>query len=162
MRLILNFLLLILGCSFTLKAQEVKPNSVYVEAGGNGGWYSLNYERSFSKGLVARIGFAGYEGLFAIPVSFGKVFGENNNHLELTAGLTYVNYEIDEDDGAYSRMDMVVAIPFLGYRFQKPSGKFIFRAGLTPHIVLYNEDFVTEGRYGTFRFSAGISFGYRF
>lgn len=104
--------------------------------------------------------------MFTIPVSFGKVFGENKHHLELAAGLTYANYKLYENGIPDSRVDMVMAIPFVGYRYQKPFGRFLFRVGLTPYFRIYNEDFVNhpEEREGSkgMAFSAGMGFGYRF
>jgi hypothetical protein len=97
---------------------------------------NLNYERTILRhpgsSTALRLGFGSGEfvtagdGLYINP-SVVELIGKNNSHLELDLGLKYiVNYS-----GGNSDLSLVL-IPdiFAGYRYEKPSGRLIFRAGV--------------------------------
>lgn len=130
----------------TVSAQEPAPapdlakNTFFVELLGNAAIYSLNYERFFTPQLGIRVGAMYIQaedegdeisvGLFPIMATY--LFGEGNSHFETglgigigTAGIETTNLGEDWDSEVYGTAT-------LGYRYQKPTGGVIFRAGFTP------------------------------
>ena len=124
-------------------AQEEEPeedirikNTIYLELGGNGLAYSLNYERIFrEKGnhlLSVRFG-ASYwtyfindlsdEIVVAVPLEFNYLLGKGDNYLNLGIGITPAISNVGLYDYWF--------VPRVGYRFQKQDGQFI-SVGLTP------------------------------
>lgn len=65
-----------------------------------------------------------YDKNIIINISFPYILGKNNSHLEINAGLKYL-----EPIGSY-RGSFYPDV-FAGYRYEKPSGRFFFRAGLS-------------------------------
>lgn len=150
--------LLFLAILFTglLAAQpllaQTKTNSIYLELGGPGGIYSLNYDIRFQnsiEGWGARIGVSYFaldgESLFTIPVQINYLMGKDGNYFELGAGVTY-GYRDDD----YPHAGCSCVIPqdafnhhvfygsiTIGYRYQPPNGGFLFRIGLSP---LFNKE----------------------
>jgi hypothetical protein len=140
-------------------SQAHYPNRLFVELGGHAYYYSLNYERGFSNGLVAKVGASVLGDMWVVPMTFGKVFGVDNHHLEADGGLGLVNYEwVKEEDSG--RETMLMATVFIGYRYQKPEGQFFFRAGLTPLYRIYGTEPGDEGNQMITW--AGIGVGYAF
>lgn len=144
-----------------------KDNTVYLELGGNGMFYSFNIDHwlriSPELSLAPRVGF-GYThkaiglnySIVAIPfeLSFLMPLKDHNNFLEIGPGLTIIGLYGDPSvlDGN-NRLSIRI-----GYRYQKPEGGFVFRAG-----VLGIYDFYTRssdrGGWGPW---AGCSFGFAF
>ena len=121
-------------------SEKYKPNLFYFELYGNGMGLSINYERIFSQNgsinFCGRIGFSkindpisgvGENDINVIPVEF-LFFAGNNSHFEFGFGLTTF-YQMSNVSNAYKFA--FVAIPRIGYRFQKPNGHFVLRLGLT-------------------------------
>lgn len=145
-------------------------NAVYLEIGGNGGYYSVNYDRIIydnGNNFKAAVR-AGIEGLpfkrdtksfwaGFLPLELSGMFGRSRHFLETGVGLT--PFLIPKNDWgkepAYSGYKPGAIIPFrLGYRYQKPEGGLFFRAGYTPFL-----DF-SEGRRNPLElFFGGISIG---
>ena len=72
----------------------VARNSVFLELGGNGGTFSLNYDRLLHRGkwfhTSARIGIAGYwwnGGGIGLPLEFNTLIGTHKHFLEVGTGL---------------------------------------------------------------------------
>ena len=113
---------------------------------------SVNYEHYFSKntqGLNAQIG-VGFapKSLITIPVSLNYVIGKRKHHLEVGAGITYINGVLLVED-VKIEPDVIEHFNIL-YKYQKPDGKFFFKTGFTPFIVK---------RFGVwFRIGFGYSF----
>jgi hypothetical protein len=96
--------------------------------------FNINYERNISQRPISstslRMGFghgsfitAG-DGMYINP-SLVHLIGKKNSHLELNLGVKYiVNYP-------NPRLSLVL-VPdlFVGYRYEKPTGWFIFRTGI--------------------------------
>jgi hypothetical protein len=144
-------------------------NGIYVEGGGSGLLYSINYERHLSSSVFLRVGFGtiglssnafsvvndnGSSSSFTfvmIPVTLSYLlFGDDRSHpssnLELGVGATpiFVTYG--------SQSATVLALTGLfGYRFTPYDGGVIFRADLTPLLIA-----------GKFILSGGLSLGYAF
>ncbi|WP_125185403.1 hypothetical protein [Botryobacter ruber] len=166
-------------------------NAVYLEALGNGGVVSVNYDRIFySKSflkLSSRIGFGVLPVLkireshvYEINETNRKInptlvtevtgmLGRSNHNLEIGLGYTYRNYT----EPGFERVTVGTAIPIkvnyrtsqdhyifsrVGYRYQKPTGGFLFRAGFTPVLLSLK----TYHRTSFFELNAGLSFGWSF
>jgi len=83
---------------------SIARNSVYLELGGNGLWYSVNYDKIFS--LKEKVGFSGRIGFsylqsqdtisIIIPVTASYLFGKKNNFFELGGGpLFFRDFKVD-------------------------------------------------------------------
>jgi hypothetical protein len=142
-------------------------NSVQFELGGNGGFYSFNYERIILNGkrfkTSGRVGVAYYppsSGIIDlwIPVLINEIYSFGKHHIELGLGYAFT-YSATRDaennpsnwewEGFYTGR--------LGYRYQKPNGRLILRAAFTaflegpPPFIYYN-----------FHASGGVALGYAF
>jgi hypothetical protein len=122
---------------------RVASNTFFVELGGNALVYSVNYERFFTPKLGVRVGGmylradddAGTEvGVGLFPVMGTYLLGVGNSHFETGAGIGIATAGVDETDvGGDDWGDSAVYLTgTLGYRYQKPEGGVIFRAGFTP------------------------------
>jgi len=130
-------------------------NSIYVNFGiiGLGGGVNLNYERmllqseGFFKQYGIRIG-GGYWSTIGsrgahVLGNFVAITGRKKNHFELIAGgfgfYDDLSYNIGVSNASFSgdpipsRSDYLNLLPsiLLGYRYQKPSGGFLFRSGIS-------------------------------
>ena len=121
-------------------------NSVFLEGGGPGLLYSINYERLFEGDFGLRVGFSytsisatsgsssASASFIAVPVVASYLGLSSGNHaLELGGGATIINAS-----GAASGTGMavsgsgvgVVGTALLGYRRQPVEGGFQFRIGI--------------------------------
>jgi hypothetical protein len=148
----------VLCCAFlahdrgSARAQEApSQHAAYVEAGGAAVLYSVNYEYRIipELGLRAGVGvvpvcmFHACSTWVILPFSINGLVGEGSHHFEYGAGFTYVT--VNDDDARF-------VFPELGYRYENPSGGFVFRATLTPLFRMRDpKDVVPLG---------GVSFGY--
>lgn len=165
-------IVLLLFPLYEIQAQEgFAKNGVYLELFGNGGIYSLNYERFLSPDFSLRAGFGSFSGesfwgseeisLTTFPLLGNYFYGKGRNKLELGAGFLVGTKKIestwDETSSTTTIFDLTALI---GYRNQKPGGGLIFRAGLTPFFALSGgEDaYPDEG----LTISGGLSVGYAF
>ncbi|AHM61553.1 hypothetical protein D770_16495 [Flammeovirgaceae bacterium 311] len=148
---------LVLAVSLQLLAQkEAAPftakNAVYLELGGNGVFYSLNYERMvYQKGMfksAARIGFSTFPKKIetetktywnaALPLELLGLIGRSKHHLEFGVGYTPYYYadtkfEVGSRGFEFDRYRFTAIVPFrIGYRYQNPDGGFLFRVGYMP------------------------------
>jgi len=123
---------------------QSQPNSLYFEALGNGGLYSVNYDRLFSENLGFRIGFSylseldfiftSVQDFLVIPVTVNYFVGTGNSKLELGAGIAYLSVSGGKIFGLKSSTGTSTAVctGTIGYRYQQSEGGFLFRIGLTP------------------------------
>jgi len=65
-----------------------------------------------------------------IIINYTCLTGAENNHFELGVGATYMHFLTTS--GKY-----VAPAPNIGYRYQKPDGKFVFRTGVGFPELLY-------------------------
>jgi hypothetical protein len=133
------------------RAEEApSEHAAFIEAGGAAVLYSVNYEYRFIPELGLRAGISVVPlcifrctTVAILPVSINGIVGEGNHHFEYGAGFTYVT--LDDDDARF-------VFPELGYRYENPSGGFLFRATFTPLVRLRKpKDVLPWG---------GVSFGY--
>ncbi len=154
--------ILILAFCGQAYGQNSLKNAVYAELGGNGYYYSINYERSFSEGILVRAGIGTANKILIVPILAGKYFGKGDHHLEVTGGITLISENISPQDPFEDdiRAQHLLATAFIGYRYQKPEKKFLFRVGYTPLFKIYS----TYPPLNNLLFYqwGGLSFGYRF
>jgi hypothetical protein len=165
-----------IGTCFSAIAQGVeKPmqkNTFFLELGGNGMFYSLNYDRIFFERftwkLSGRIGAMYLPGLgdknrhmIGLPIEVSYLRGRNNHHLEIGLGFTsvYDTYPLSR----YQVKDLLLmGVAWIGYRHQKREGGMFYKVGFTPLLgTLY--DLRTEEKRENEFFSyplVGLAIGY--
>lgn len=144
-------------------------NTINLEILGHGGFYSLNFERVILNGktnrLSSNIGLALYPEnidilpLF-VPVSINYISSLNNNHFEFGIGQVLINDAKVNGDNDYKMLGSAK----IGYRYQKPKGRFVYKAIFTPYIDIWdNYNTPIIGRSPTNFYSwGGLSVGYNF
>ena len=155
---------ILIGIEITI-AQDTninfKKNQLYLELGGNGLVYSINYERLLSENFTLRGGFGITPGLiFAegtfihIPITASYLIGSKSSKFETGLGVTYFAgtdikvFGLDAGD-----QSLIFLTGIIGYRYTSPGG-FVFRILFTP---LYNSE--TEPEFlPYFGLSLGIAF----
>lgn len=153
-----------------IKVIEIKRNSIYFEAFGQGLYNSISFDRiykidkkiktSFSAGLT--IVPTSELCVLGIPASYNYLFGQNNHHLELGLGLTamYLRFgKLSVSEGltdvngntqtnnyiGYQNNFYSYFTPKLGYRYQNKNGGLFLRLTLTPSIAGINSIGGTQG-----------------
>jgi len=160
MRIKIAILLVIMITTLEVKSQSQFKNGVFAELGGNGYWYSINYERQLRRTIVARGGIGYVMKSFVIPMTIEKIYGQKNHHLDVGGGLTFVNFHQTNNDIPTRRNSFAVT-GVLGYRYQKPDKKFFLKVAFTPIWTFYNNDPKDETPYPVFPWG-GIGVGTRF
>jgi hypothetical protein len=145
--------------SFTTQGQEIKKNHLFIELFGNGLVYSVNYERTLPRTFTARIGVgAAWESVF-VPVTFGKVFGHRNNHIEVGIGNTANIYQ---SKSSHQTEIALIATGLVGYRHTSEKKPLVFRLGFTPWYVYSDLAPNTSQDRAHLVLWGGISAGYVF
>jgi hypothetical protein len=138
-------------CTMSVMAQDsLNKNTIFFEAGGNGIFYSFNFDRILKDKQehkwVGRAGItylpflnSGNRQIVGIPLELSYLKGRNYNYLEIGLGFTpmYDGYKHSE----FSKKYELLALTFLriGYRHQKPEGGLFFKAGITPvYGIIFN------------------------
>jgi hypothetical protein len=148
-------------------------NSVYLELLGNGGPYSVNFERRVSERIALRAGFASWSGisifpersLTAFPVLASFLPGSRDHRAEVGAGVLVGRQTVRHGGffgSTYESSTVVNLTATLGYRYQRPAGRFVFRAGFTPFYSLSPRDEARAYPDKGLSPSVGVSFGYAF
>jgi hypothetical protein len=164
----------LLGVVSDASAQQAQTprrrNAAYVELLGNGGLYSVNYERAV-RVVKLRIGIASWTAgdlfggdldtnMFTVPLTVHVVTGGGDNHLEMGAGVLVGRQTRQSRFVGGRSTSFASLVGVLGYRHQRAEGRFVFRAGFTPFIGFGQEDDAYPDR--GFLPSVGISFGAAF
>jgi len=145
-----------------------RKNSVQLELGGHGLFYSVNYERNLLNAdhfkTSVQIGFSFYPAPIDlrcrlwVPVSFNQLISHNQHHLELGLGIVFTEFQNygDMEGNIHYKMGLT---PFLsgkaGYRYQKPDGRMQYKVLFTP--LLERENGITG-----FHPLGAVSIGYTF
>ncbi len=141
-------------------------NAFYFELFGNGGLYSLNYERNIHRNIYGRIGFGTWQmvdflssdpensgRITTVPVMVSYLSGSKTHHFEIGGGLLFGNEKDQMESSPIFNL-----IGYIGYRAQSfISRGFLFRIGLSPMVSLNQTNYPDR-----FSISPGISFGYHF
>jgi hypothetical protein len=147
--------------------QARAANSIYLELLGNGGPYSVNYEREIAPRTGLRLGFAtwGSEGTFSttrhitVPLLLNYRSGTGRSMLELGGGVLLGQRRRTDETGR-STAGITTLTVTVGYRNQPPQGGFLFRIGFTPFYSLNDGEHAYPDP--DFTPSAGASVGYAF
>jgi hypothetical protein len=118
-------------------------NTVFFEAGGNGFFYSVNYDRIMTDNqnwnLTGRAGlmYVNYfnsnaRQMIGIPIEFSYIRGTHNNYFEFGLGITPIYDTYNPSQFSTAKDLVVLSVLRIGYRHQKPEGGIFFKAGLTP------------------------------
>lgn len=156
MRLLLTFHFIL--WSFCSMAQnDFTGNCAFLELGGNGGIFSINYETNLEKIQKSRIKFLYRTGLsfypgdqntgttFVLPQSFNMLIGETH-YLELGVGESFT---FTTRAAFFMR-----AVLNVGYRFMSPEKRIFYRVTYTPFISHFWDVQMSQW--------AGASIGYQF
>lgn len=144
---------------FGISNANAGMNSAYLELLGNGGLYSVNYERFLNEDLYGiRAGFSTISSsengdttsVYTAPIMFVKLFGKDSNYLEVGFGRTFVSASV-HNDSLNLKGDGGIWTGCFGYRYQSEAQGALFKIGLTP--------FIAEGNFIP---SIGLGFGYTF
>ena len=170
-----------LVCPNNSSAQFQKYNSVSLELGGHGVFYSINYERVFLNRerwkIAGDVGLSWYPqktGMidFWIPTLITGLISFNQHHLEAGFGHIYTIENPPPENylglPVPNYHNNLITCRF-GYRYQKPNGRLILKIAYTPmqeYAVINKkvDPYITENRYymSEFHYLAGISIGYAF
>ena len=122
------------------------PQAIYVQGGGAGFFISGLYDRRFGKrhngpGFAAGIGFFSGGGASAttFPISFNYLLGGRDHFIELAGGATYASGRIDFADIDVSGNYFFYHLN-AGYRYQRTTGGFFLRAGVSPLFFTNSRD----------------------
>ena len=135
-------------------------NAVYLELGGQGIFYTVNYEHRFAKFFACRAGFTHFTltdfffsdlTITAFPLMAVFLMGGTDHFFEIGAGVIPTIAESGFRWIPASSTMGIVGTAHLGYRYQPADGGFMFRASVPV--------FVTENGAGAW---GGVSFGYAF
>lgn len=146
-----------------------KHKNFYVELGGNGSQYSVNYECLNSRQLALRGGIEVFpqsildikDVFIGIPVTYSFLYGKGNSKLEVGEGIltSYRRISFGYDNYTSNKIAFSLTGVF-GYRYQRPAGGFMFRAGISPFYV-FADDNIPYADKGISLVPA-ISIGYTF
>jgi hypothetical protein len=119
-------------------AAPARDNAAYFELLGSGGLYSVNYERAVTRSVRVRVGAGSWRAesfwsdaetrIRTFPVMLQVVPGRGAHRLE--AGIGLLPGHSGRDVGVSSGFLSLIAS--VGYRYEPPQRRFIFRAGFTP------------------------------
>ena len=144
-----------------------KKNTIYIELGGKGPNYSLNYDRIFYAGnrLAAsyRVGFSVMTDAVSLPLALNIITGKQQHHAEFSLGLTPY---VDRYKSFLSQTDLsdkyLYITSGIGYRYQKPTGGLYFTLGATPYIFLDPPSHNIFDVDPEFKLSGHLAVGYSF
>lgn len=153
---------------------RVAPNAAYAELLGNGGLFSINYERKFSRHASVRVGAAYWSSsdfiepdaetrMVSIPLLLNWFGGSGSHYLEVGAGMLVGHKRKTFSGGVVHHSGGFASLTgAIGYRWERPlePGQregTILRAGFTPFFGFGDE----EAAYPDTGFfpSIGLSFG---
>jgi hypothetical protein len=134
-----------LWCSCTLFSQDIKPITFFLEAGGSGGFGSLNLDRLFYAKKNVRWSYragASYSPgnnnqgstpvILIFPTLINFIYGKKDHFAEAGAGQSLA---LSSNPAIFSRLTLNA-----GYRFQRNEGGWFFRVSYTP-LVSFIYDF---------------------
>jgi len=148
----------------SLAQSAPSSNSIFIEGAGNGGVYSINYDRLLMDNVSCRIGYSFLDiqnaQISTMPLLVNYLYGEKNSKIELGLGITIINISVTP---YVANLPQVLSVSTtlvtgaFGYRYQQQDGGIMFRADITPFYYLKPD-------LATYRFllSGGISLGYTF
>ncbi|MGM0558522.1 MAG: hypothetical protein ACQEVA_19205 [Myxococcota bacterium] len=169
---VLCAVLVLLSAQFALAQDVDEPSprqSVYLELGGPGIAYSVNYERFIGPHWSIRAGGSVFSLVesetrdamtaFVAPVTGQYLFFDGAHHLELGGGLHAGMFRSTLNTyGQAETFGLIAATGVAGYRYQQPDGGWLFRATFTP--IYWGERFAILG--SALQVWGSLSLGYAF
>jgi hypothetical protein len=174
-KLVSVLLLVLTSKSFCQKIESpnapfVYMNTVQIELLGYNMLYWINYERFFINGqnykTTGQIGLNyssdTYHTQYRVPVMITEIKSFKKHHIEMGLGCVFIKTWIRRDFvnlSNYTVFSMAGHIR-IGYRYQKPNGRFLFKISFTP--------LLTRGFFSKtidpleFNPSGSLTFGYCF
>jgi hypothetical protein len=163
---------LLLACALPADAQDAgdpwRNNAVYFELLGNGGVFSINYERAVTPSLRLRVGAASWtaQGFWSdaetrfetFPLMLHVVPGRGAHRFEVAIGILAGHRGRQDDTGESGAFVSLTGL--IGYRYEPPARRFVFRAGVAPFYG-FGDSAIAYPAEG-FLPSLGLSFGARF
>jgi len=138
-----------------------KAKAIYLEVGGAGLAISGNYDSRFHDerdgwGYRVGAGFfsSGGNTVFTIPFQINYLTGEHSSHMELGAGVTFLNStgtNMGTSKWEFDKVTGFIATATIGFRYQPEHKGLNFRIAFVP--ILYDEGIIPAG---------GVSIGYTF
>ncbi len=123
--------------------KSLSKNTVFLEAGGNGFFYSLNYDRILNDNenwkLAGRAGLMylyffrnDQRQMIGVPLEFSCLRGKDKNYLEIGFGLTpvYDTYNLSPWPAIHDFI--LISALRIGYRYQKNDGGLFFKSWIDP------------------------------
>lgn len=156
------FTLSVLALALSQEAAAQREDALYFELAGNGGVFSVNYDRAIVGRFRARLGASYFPGFISapralwFPVTLNYVLGNGTHHLEMGAG-PIVRYLVDQDCCTDRGFAASFYTGTVAYRYESAGG-FLFRIGLTP-LLSFPEGNRDRAEWTP---SGGISVGYAF
>jgi len=144
----------------TSSGEDKRAQNIFVELGGQGLLFTVNYDSRFSKkrdgiGGRAGIGYIAEGGDYAttVPLSLNYLLGKGKHFFEMGLGATILTTGGTDESFLFDENNSnVIGTMSFSYRLQPVDRGFSFRAGLTP---VFNKNFFIP-------YYAGISLGYSF
>jgi hypothetical protein len=154
------------GQDRTSEGTSPRSNAIFLEVLGNGGAFSLNFERMVSDGVAVRAGVAnwstqdfGKTSVTTVPLTVSHLPRGSAGGLEVGGGFTLGSKKeevrpLSGGDWLTTDSQTIVDLTgILGYRWVRPSG-WMFRVTFTPFIPL-SGDYPDSGFFP----SAGLTVG---
>jgi hypothetical protein len=159
-------ILLFFNALFTQASEGSKSNKVFLEAGGQGGYWSVGYERSLYKFKYGKINVrAGFSSRntydfqqnlnpdFTFPFSFTSQFGLKNHFLEIGASRTMSSLNFfSPKEHQIKRMLSYSSGFYAGYQYDPANKPISVRVFYSP----------TTDFYSILHHWGGIAVGYAF
>lgn len=164
MRGLISAVLIISAFNVNAQSPFENKNNVQLELGGHGMLYSLGFERILINSsrfkTAAKLAGAYYPPStgyleFWMPLSISEIISFGSHHIELGAGYTFINEQRITVLGEETREWNGFITPSAYYRYQKPNGKIMLKAGFTPFFEKYGDGY-------DFHPSGGLAVGYCF
>lgn len=135
-------------------------NAVYLELGGSGVFYSLNYSRRLGPRTIGRVGATWFPFAWGVPASVSYLFGTGEWRPEFGVGVlagTRESYSTPFQNEE-ARGLVMAAGPITGYRYQPQGHGVFFRIALQPLATMdrLNADEIGIAVWG------GVSVGWAF
>ncbi len=156
---------------------SIARHAVFLELGGNGIAYSVNYDRliSYSENFKTSVRggvFAQWwnGGAVGFPVEINGLIGKKQHFLEVGLGGMYsygvegIKWKAPNEQGkeGYENYSAFHVSSRVGYRLQKAEGGFFFRAAYTPMVRIYTNNPQEEQNPDWFGHWFGIGVGRSF
>jgi hypothetical protein len=177
--LLFSFVTLTKGNLLAQSDSLTAKNTIFVEVLGNGGLYSINFDRILAQKknikVTARIGASFVpntesNGKWSLPVEFNFLCGKKN-HWEFGIGFGY-GHGLNNVITNYYNENLLISstlfgtIKILNYRCQKPEGGIFFQIGFVSIIQIheFNESLISGYRYKPIQnyFYPNLGLGYTF